>query len=223
MSEEQTSQATTEDVMYPSLENPATETPKEGADEKQDQKDTETAAPEKGQEEEQEESKDESKEESSSGENEDKDIKYELELSEGSLLAKEKVDEIAEFAKKHGLSNEAAQEVLKAQESVVSEHMEGLREQHKKAVEGWYQESVNDPEIGGDNLKQHAERAKRAIDAFGTEALANGLKETGYANHPEVVRVFSKIGELIDNDEIVMPGKNLKQRSRAEILYGNND
>lgn len=213
MSEEQAPQANPGSVMYPSSEQPesaeATQEQAQGQEEtKEGEANQEQAGEVEG--EKQEEAKDK------------EEVEYKLELSEGSLLAKEKVDEIAEFAKKHGLSNEAAQEVLKAQEGVISEHMETLREKHQETVEGWYQESMNDPDIGGDKLKQHAERAKRAIEAFGTEGLVNGLKETGYGNHPEVVKVFSKIGELIENDQIVLPGKSIKNRSRAEVLYGNN-
>lgn len=222
MSEEQAPQANPGSVMYPSSEQPesaeATQEQAQGQEEtKEGEANQEQAGEVEG------EKQEESKEESSEKEAKDKEeVEYKLELSEGSLLAKEKVDEIAEFAKKHGLSNEAAQEVLKAQEGVISEHMETLREKHQETVEGWYQESMNDPDIGGDKLKQHAERAKRAIEAFGTEGLVNGLKETGYGNHPEVVKVFSKIGELIENDQIVLPGKSIKNRSRAEVLYGNN-
>ena len=215
MSEEQQApQETTESVLYPSSDQSESTEQTPGAGEEKPSQEQESAGEgaeaTQGNEGDSQEGKD-------TGE-----VEYKLELPEGSPLAKEKVEEVKEFAKRHGLSNEAAQEALKAQEAVAQNFVDQMKERHSQTVDAWAQETMSDPDIGGDKLKQSAELAKRALQTFASEKLIEGLRETGYGNHPEVIRVFSKIGELIQDDQLVMPGKQAKQRSAAEILYGTN-
>ena len=210
MSNEESSQTNTEDVLYDN-----------SGEQAQGKEEVETTNAMEGEESGSEESKSEASEDTK--EESQEEIEYKLELSENSQLAKEKLDEIAEFSKKHGLSNEAAQEILKGQETLLNEFTEGLRQRHEAQVDAWEEEVRNDPQLGGDNLAKNLERGKRAIEAFGSEAFIEGLKETGYGNHPEVIRTFAKIGELVDNDELVLPGKSGVTKSAADVLYGNNN
>lgn len=168
-----------------------------------------------------EESKDDAVEEASESEAEE-EINYEISLSKDSKLKQDDVDSVLGFAKEHNLSNEVAQKILAEKESQVDQFMEGLKSEHERRTQQWLEDSTNDPEIGGEKLKLSAERAKRAIEAFGTPELSEALDTTGYGNHPEVVKIFSKIGQLIEDDKIVMPGKSGVARSQADILYGNN-
>lgn len=174
--------------------------------------------------EEDEDSKDEPEEKSDKKESKDEkeEIEYDLKLSKDSLLKEETLKEIEDFAKENKLSNESAQQILKREESLINGFAEDIKARHEKQVDDWYEESVNDPEIGGDKLKETSELSKRAIEAFGSSELAEALRETGYGNNPVVVKFLSKIGKAVDNDRLVLGGVEGKQTSRAETLYGNN-
>lgn len=171
----------------------------------------------------QQEEKEEAKEsnEVKEGKQEDEEISYDLKLDGDSKLKQEDLDGIVEFSKKHGLSNDVATELLKEKDSIVNGFLNQLKSNHEKQVNEWLETSKNDSEIGGENLKETAELAKRAIEQFGSDSLLDLLDQSGYGNHPEVLRIFSKVGKLIQDDKIIMPGKSGVQRSKADILYGN--
>lgn len=167
------------------------------------------------------ESEEEGGEDDASKESDKKEkIEYDLKLSEDSYLDESIAEDIKSFAEKHGLSNEAANEMLKSQESIANNFASQLKEKHEEQVDNWFKESQRDPEIGGEKLKETAELSKRALDAFGSKDLANALRETGYGNNPEVVKFLSRIGKLVSNDTLVNSGAEGRQTSRAEILYG---
>ena len=149
------------------------------------------------------------------------EIDYSFELSEDSNLAETDLEEIVNFAKKHGLSRETASELLERQEEVFKQSQQALIDRHQSIIREWREESQKDPEIGGEKLKLHAEQARKAVQKFGGDDFIQMLNETGYGNHPAVIKVFSKIGALISNDEFIAPGKAGVQRSQAETLYPN--
>ena len=50
--------------------------------------------------------------------------------------------------------------------------------------------------------------AKDAITRFGRDELKAALNETGLGNHPAMVRAFSKVGQMIAQDEVIGGGGN---------------
>ena len=144
--------------------------------------------------------------------------KYELKLPDGSHLGDGALDRTAAYARKQGLSNEEAQELLNRENSAVVDYVESV----KKQAEVWAEDSKADSEIGGDNLAKNCELAKRALDKFGSEALRDALNESGFGNHPEVVRVFSRIGKAMSEDQIVVPGTAgaASEKTAEETFYG---
>jgi hypothetical protein len=79
-----------------------------------------------------------------------------------------------------------------------------------------------DKELGGTALDGNIRLAQSALTKFGTPELRAALDTTGMGNHPEVVRVFTRIGKAMAEDtfEKGSPSKNAG-KSAAEILYGN--
>lgn len=150
------------------------------------------------------------------------DIKYDLKLAEGSPLTQANVDEIVSFAKERGLSNEQATELLAREEGVLKQHNQTQLTKFEALRTDWYNEINGDKELGGDNLKQTAEFAQRALEKFAPDTLKAFLKSSPYGNHPDLIRTFYKIGKAMANDTLVSANSHsTKTKSYEELLYDN--
>ena len=148
--------------------------------------------------------------------------KYELKLSEGSQLKPEHLEEISTYAKSKNLTQEQAQELLSREEAVVKSHVDGQQKIVNDEIENWKVLTSQDKEIGGEALPQNLEFAKRALGRFGNDVFRGMLDATGFGNHPEVIRFFSKIGKAIAEDKIIAPGAQGGPtiQSMEEKFYG---
>lgn len=151
--------------------------------------------------------------------------KYDLKLPEGSYLDAARVGEIAEFAKQQGFSNEQAQALLDGENKAVSTFVEKQQQELKQKPEAWLNEAKADKELGGDALPKNVELAKRALERYGSPTLIKTLNETGLGNHPELIRVFFRIGKAMDEDQLVLPKTNVsgEKQDPAEVLYGRSN
>lgn len=143
--------------------------------------------------------------------------KYDLKLSENSVLDDAFIKRTEAYAKAQGLSQEDAQALLKAQEEDVAAFMADQKAD-------WRTKAINDPEIGGDKLQENIALANRVLEKFGSPALKKDLNRSGYGNHPEMVRLFVKIGQAAGEDKFVVPGSQggSAQKTLAERLYGDS-
>ena len=149
------------------------------------------------------------------------EVQYDLKLSENSLLDPAKVDEIKAYAKSKNLSPEQAQDLLNREEATLKSFVDQQQEEIKKASEEWKKQSLLDKEIGGENFNKNVEFAHRAMKRFGNETLTKYLDERGLGNHPDVIRMFMKIGQAMAEDKII--GSNSQggqKKSLEEIFYG---
>lgn len=148
--------------------------------------------------------------------------KYELKLPEGSPLVAAHVEKVAAFAKDKGLSNDQAQVILERESDAVKSFADGQKQKLDNLADvEWPKLAKSDPEIGGDKYNESVETAHRALAKFGTPKLMEELKLTGYGNHPELIRVFAKVGKMMSSDKIVIPGSQaVPTKSAEEILYG---
>lgn len=152
------------------------------------------------------------------------DITFELKLAENSLLDQSKVDEVIAYAKAKGLNNEQAQDLLNREEATLNKFVEDQNEALAKTSQEWKQQSMSDKEIGGPEFNKNVEMAHRAIKQYGSETLINYLNESGLGNHPDVVRMFMRIGKAMSNDKIITSSsKTTVSKSLEDVFYpGNN-
>lgn len=146
---------------------------------------------------------------------------YEVPAEMGEVVNQEAVDEFKSWAQKHNLSDEAAREAwqmgLDLQGGIAAQLQEKLTQQ----ADEWMEQTKADEEIGGAKLAQTAAVAKKAMARYATPELKKVLNDSGIGNHPEMVRLFYKIGKSISEDSIVPAQSNsAAEKSTAEVLYG---
>lgn len=149
-------------------------------------------------------------------------VEYKLALPKDSLLEPSTVDEIVSYAKEQGLSNEAAQKMLERENGAVAGYQEAQDKEVKEIRDGWKGETKADKELGGENFTKSSETALRVIDRFATKDFKTLLEDTGFGDHPEVVRIFTRIGAMMTDDQFVQSKAQAsgKERSDADILFG---
>ena len=119
---------------------------------------------------------------------------------DSSELDPEVVTAFGEVAKELDLPQDAAQKVLDKVAPVIQAKQAKVLEQVKT---DWANDSQADKEFGGENLAENLNVAKQALDAFGSDSLKSLLHETGFGNHPEIIRFMYKAGKAISEDSYV--------------------
>jgi|6_EtaG_2_1085325.scaffolds.fasta_scaffold02539_6 hypothetical protein len=148
--------------------------------------------------------------------------KYELKQEENSLLNKGQLEEIEAYSKQQGFSNAQAQELLNREEKLLSGYKDSLDEEFSQKTEKWLEDIKTDKKIGGENFKKNIETAKRVIDKYASSEFKKVLNDSGFGNHPELVRTFVKIGESMSEDtyEKNSPDQKKSKQSIADRFYG---
>ena len=151
--------------------------------------------------------------------------KYDLKISDGSLLSKDDLERIAADARKQGLTQEEAAARLSGEEAAMKKGADAFDKRQTDAMKAehqrWIEAGKADPEIGGDKYKESAELAKRVVDKFATKELIEGLEKSGLGNYHEFVRFVSRIGRAMDSDKLII-GDSAKNDPKdiAERMYG---
>ena len=132
-----------------------------------------------------------------------------------------------DVAKELDLPQEDAQKVLDKVAPVIQERQAKMLEQVRA---DWANESQTDEEFGGEALNENLNVAKQALDAFGTDAFKSLLQETGFGNHPEIIRFMYRAGKAISEDSYVGNSQGANPRGSnipkdfngiANALYSN--
>ena len=142
-------------------------------------------------------------------------------------LAPEVLTAFGDVAKELNLPQEDAQKVLDKVAPVIQERQAKMLEQVRA---DWASESQSDKEFGGEALTENLNVAKQALDAFGTDAFKSLLQETGFGNHPEIIRFMYRAGKAISEDSYVGNSQGANPRGSnipkdfngiANALYSN--
>ena len=150
----------------------------------------------------------------------DEEESFEIVLPEKTHLDEKLAGEFAEFAKENGLTNEVAQKVFEQNSKVIDSFISHAQEKQAEQHENWRQETLNDPELGGENVAATSETAKRALDKYGSPELITMLREGKFGNNIEVVRLFNNIGKAMGDDKMIHgSGKQKTERSFEDKFY----
>lgn len=123
-----------------------------------------------------------------------------FDMPEGVELDQDMLDKALPLMRESGMSQETAQKFVTLQAEAASKASDALSNQHVEQVNKWESDLKADAEIGGDKLNQTLANAKHALQQVGTPELTKYLDDTGLSNHPELIRVFAKMGSLMQED-----------------------
>lgn len=115
---------------------------------------------------------------------------------------------VTEMAQQSGLPAKEASEFLRR-----SEIYQNILQE--KTAEAWAEASRTDPEFGGAQFDANLAVAKRGYNMFASDELKSILEQTRFGNHPEVLRLFHKIGKMMGEDNIVGGGAGGSFDARA--------
>lgn len=77
------------------------------------------------------------------------------------------------------------------------------RARWQQQVEQWRQDVAADPQLGGEHLAATVARAQLALDRFDTDkSIGRLLEESGYGNHPAVLRFFNRLADSLLEDSL---------------------
>lgn len=147
--------------------------------------------------------------------------KYEFQFDEGVKVDGEAVGEFEGIAKELGLKQDQAQKVADLGAKMAQKWQAQQVEQIQKVQSEWANQARTDKEYGGDSLSQNLSVAKQALDSFATPELKQLLNESGLGNHPEVIRVFYRVGKSVSEDRFVSGGKATTAADPAKRLFPN--
>ena len=77
------------------------------------------------------------------------------------------------------------------------------------------------PDLNSSDAKTYMKYANEAYSEFCTPKLKEFFESTGLNYHPEIIKLFHKIGELAASDGVNYSGKPIVENlTPAQILYG---
>jgi len=135
--------------------------------------------------------------------------KYELTL-EGVELDADSLAVAEPVFKELGLSNDQANKLMPVakqfSERIADQTLQSIVDAGRVQKAQWADAAKADPEIGGAKFQETTHLAAKALDALGFpegSEFRKALTETGFGNHPDMIRAMRKIGEMIGEDGFV--------------------
>tara|TARA_R100000781_G_scaffold111948_1_gene78796 strand:- start:1230 stop:1835 length:606 start_codon:yes stop_codon:yes gene_type:complete len=145
-------------------------------------------------------------------------------VPEGYDIDSEQLKQFSEIARELNLTQEHAQRLVDFEAERVAKLHESKGDVVADMRAEWSEQAHNDREIGGANYDESLAFARQALKAVGTPELYNALELTGTGDHPEFIRVFSKIGREVAEGRLDFgKGNPTPETSRdpAKTLYPN--
>lgn len=144
--------------------------------------------------------------------------KYEFKAPEG-MKVDELSTELATIAKELKLPQEGAQKVFDLGVRLSKNFTKSLDTATEAMQTQWLKDTQADAEIGGAQLEANVAVAQKARDAFASEGLRKLLNDSKLGNHPEVLRLFFRIGKALKEDKTVTGGDANQATSMESRLY----
>lgn len=146
--------------------------------------------------------------------------KYELAAPEGFTLEPETTAAFEGVARELNLTNDQANKLVPLGAQLVQKVQAQQTEAHQQQVAQWAEDTKADKEIGGEKFDASLAVALKARDRFATPELKTLMDQTGLGNHPEIVRLFHRIGTAISDDTFVQAtSASGAQKSAASVLF----
>ena len=135
---------------------------------------------------------------------------YELPEVEGADQLSQNPDDAANYAKKAhelGLTQRQMAGLWQHYQKSAVEYMNGFQEQ--QAAENQQGQLALQKEWG-QAYDQKLSEAQAAVKEFGSDELVNLLNDTGFGDHPVLIKAFASIGEAMRNDKMYGRGDDMR-------------
>lgn len=149
------------------------------------------------------------------------DGRYSLTMPEGIEVDQELIDALGPDFHNLGLTNRQAQQLADRFIEIQGRRGKATSEAWAGRVQGWADEARKDREIGGAKWAGTVGSAQRALSRLGTPELREYLNTSGGGNHPEMIRIFAKVGSMIqeDNPPNGGAGGNGRKAETAHLMF----
>lgn len=151
-----------------------------------------------------------------------------LTLPKDAVIDAAAIERTTAFAKATGLTPEAAQHALNHANAEVSADRAAQKTANEQAfktlaTKTWVEEVQADATYGGEKYLTTVADVKKAADRFLTPEERVILNQTGWGNHPMLVKMFARIGQALANDKLVVggAGSGSTPKTNAQVLYPN--
>jgi len=143
-------------------------------------------------------------------------------LPEGMDMDQEALEAAMPLFKEMKASQETAQKVVNVASQMVEKVLAKQQTAWTDRVAEWTKDAENDDEYGKASYDKSIMIARSAMRTVGGPNLAKALEETGTGNHPELIRVFYRLGKAIGEDGLDFGSVNSGgQKSLADRLFPN--
>lgn len=148
---------------------------------------------------------------------------YEFKPPEGVSFNPEMTTKVSEFGKKHGLTQEAMNELVGFGGDISRVIAESNTSVLSKARDEWTTAAKSDKEFGGATFDANLAQANKVFETFGTPELKQLLVNSGLSNHPEMIRWAFRVSKEFSPDRFIPGGKNAAgAKDLASRLYPNH-
>lgn len=148
--------------------------------------------------------------------------KYDFSMPEGYQADPAVMEKFQGIARELNLTQEQAQKLVALDAERVAASGEAQKAQFAQQVEAWVGELKNDKTFGGANFDGNVKIAQKAMADFGSPELKQMLETSGLGSHPEVVRLFHRIGQQLSEGSVHRTTSDIPaERSLAERMYPN--
>jgi hypothetical protein len=147
-------------------------------------------------------------------------VEYEdFKIPEGFHADDERLGDFKDKVSKLGFSQDQAQAALDMHAEAMASITSAQDDSWKQTTDGWLTDSKADKEIGGADFDKKSGVVKTAIDKFGTPELVKLFDDYKLNNHPEIRRVFYRVGKS-HSEASQLRGDPVTSQSIAERWYG---
>jgi len=138
-----------------------------------------------------------------------------FDLPEGTAVDQAALDTALPEFREAGLTKAQAQTAIGLYIKLQAKQAEAQAAQ----VAEWAKAVTTDKEIGGAKWAENRAVIARARDQFATPELVQLMEQTGLGSHPEVIKLFVRVGKAISDDGHVIGGNPGPDPRSAESFY----
>jgi len=146
---------------------------------------------------------------------------------DGIEIDEEQIEAFGEYAYGLGLSQDQFQKLIDFEIERSQKAQSQMADAYTERVSSWAEATKADKELGGEALSEHLGLAKRAMDAFASPELAKLIDTPsaenpdglGLGNHPEVIRLFYRVGKAISESDLVTGDSKVEGPASLQKMY----